>query len=404
MKSAGSPTPWTWSIGPILLEVRHGSLLEAPERTWVNSEQTDFLLDFGPSSISGQLLRAWPQAQVELNEQTGGRVLPAGTVLKTSGPDGRCIYHAGFHGPQDWLWGKEDRVAVFLDSIRECTEKILTDAVTSEIPEVAFPLIGTGVFGLPVASFVRMFFETVATFGQSAGSPLRVVLYVWEKEQLEEIVRYGTQSLAAMLAGGRRLLKKAGGHSLVRELRPFAREQADEILQERNLLHFAEVALQTDLAVGAEGHGLTVRELLRACAPKAPGIRLSFGLVSDRLKYVTAMPKGGLPKWLKERQRWLGRKLSRKAIARLVADRNSHAHYNQPRPVADMVKDLENLFGPEALPDPWPEKDEGTWIRKFDSAYGLLESVNWIHGKISWLLPSSRMRVSEPYEADTTAS
>ena len=72
--------------------------------------------------------------------------------------------------------------------------------------------------------------------------------------------------------------------------------------------------------------------------------------------------------------------------------------------LADMVKDLENLFGPEALPEPWPEKNEGTWIRKFDSAYGLLESVNWIHGEISWLLPSSRMRISETYKVDESSS
>ena len=399
MQDGGSPVPWTWSIGPILLEVRHGSLLEAPEQAWVNSEQTNFILA-SDNSISGQLRHVWPEAQKELTEQTGDRDLPSGTVLKTSGPDGRCIYHAGFHAPHDWLWGKEDEVAVFLDYIRECTEKILADAATRKVPEVAFPLIGTGVFKLPVASFVRMFFQTVATFGRNADSPLRVVLCDRNEERLEEIVRYGTQSLAAMLAGGRCLLKKAGGHPLVQELRPFAREQADEILQERNLLQFAEIALQTDLAVGAEGHGLTVSELLRNCSPKAPGIRLSFGLVRDRLQWLVAKPKDGLPKWLKERQRWLGRKLSSKAIARLVADRNNHAHYKKPRPVAEMVEDLENLFGPEALPEPWPEGNEGIWIRKFDSAYGLLESVDWMQKEISWLMPRSRLRVKEPYDPE----
>ena len=43
----------------------------------VNSEQSDFLLDCGGRTISGQIHRRWgSQVQAELDRQTGGAVLP----------------------------------------------------------------------------------------------------------------------------------------------------------------------------------------------------------------------------------------------------------------------------------------------------------------------------------------
>ena len=101
---------WQWAIGTLELKVRWGDLLKAPERAWVNSEQTDFYLARNSTTISGQIRRLWPQAQAELDLQTQGSSFPAGKVLKTSGPEGRTIFHAGFHEPQDWYNGEDDKV------------------------------------------------------------------------------------------------------------------------------------------------------------------------------------------------------------------------------------------------------------------------------------------------------
>jgi O-acetyl-ADP-ribose deacetylase (regulator of RNase III) len=398
MMNVELPVPWSWSIGSVLLEVRHGSLLEAPEKAWVNSEQTDFILAWGNHSVSAQLNQAWPHAQLELNEQTKGKVLPAGTVLSTSGPDGRIIYHAGFHGPEDWLFGEEDREAVFLDSMRECIEKILDDAVKRNLPSIAFPLIGTGVFGLKTALFAGIFFETVATFAKRVDKTMRVVLCVWEQEKVDEIVRRGTQSLAAMIAGGRQLLREAGGHPLVKELRPLVRKQADDMLQERSLVHFAESALATDLAVAAGFFQSSVENLLLPCAPKAPGINLSFGLIRDRLQYIGNWSTRGLPEWFRDRLHFLKGKQVRQAIGRLVKDRNKWAHHESPRDINAIVDDIENLFGPKTMPEPWPDSTASLWVRKFSEGHGLLYGVDWVRGELSWLVPHSRHWISEPLQ------
>jgi len=93
---------WRWSLGRVGLEVRHGDLLAGEERAWVNSEQTDFILAADGRSLSSQLRALWPQMQAELSAQSKGRVQPAGTILVTSGPQGRLVFHAGFHDPQAW--------------------------------------------------------------------------------------------------------------------------------------------------------------------------------------------------------------------------------------------------------------------------------------------------------------
>ena len=126
----------SWRLGGLTLQVREGDLFEVPAMAIVSSEQTNFVLSWEESAISGQIReRLDPSIQTELDEQTCGKVLPAGTVLVThGGPLFEQIYHAGFHEP--WVWletdlddaletDRDDAEAEHVRTIRQCISIIL---------------------------------------------------------------------------------------------------------------------------------------------------------------------------------------------------------------------------------------------------------------------------------------
>ncbi len=394
---SAAPAPWSWAVGPVRLEVRQGSLLDAPEPAWVSSEQSDFVPASLPDTVSGLLCRAWPRCREELWSQTRGEVLPAGTVLETSGPARRRIYHAGFHEPDGWLGlGEDDAVPYYAETIRRCVEDVLARVDRDGLEGVAFPLIGTGLFELPVPVFAHLFFTAVGVHARRRSRPLRVALCVWRDEDLEPVVRHGTQALAALVGGGAPLLREAGGHALVRELRPLARALADERLQEHALLQFAEVALTADFAVASELGRVPVAELASAAQSGDRGVFLTFGLVRNRLEALLQRRNLVLPRWAAGRLERLRSSESLAAIGRLVQDRNEAAHLRQPRPIADIVSDVDHLFGPEALDEEWPDLDGRRWVRRFDRGHGLLDGVDLVHRTCTWLLPVHRERVGGP--------
>jgi O-acetyl-ADP-ribose deacetylase (regulator of RNase III) len=394
----GADGTWRWSLGGITLEVRHGDLLAAPERAWVNSEQTDFVLAIGGPSVSAQLAALWPGCQAELDIQTRGAECAPGTVLETSGPEERRIFHAGFHAPRVWAPKGAGEQAGHLEAIRACIDEILDRAVATELDSVAFPLIGTGVFGIAVESFSHVFFEAVALAARRSSVPLQVALVVGPAQEVDTVVRSGTQALAAMVAGGAPLLRPAGGHPLVRVLRGGVRAQRLPELQERALLHFAEVAMMTDLAAVAEAGDLGL-ELLTKSAGERRIVRVTFGLVLDRLHYLGKNLPTGLADRYQQRLEWLVRPLSVAAARRLVDDRNRYAHNASSRAADALVEDVEALFGPEALPDPWPDTPGRLWHRMQDGEHALLDALDRHTHRGTWLAPMRRRRFTEDVQA-----
>jgi O-acetyl-ADP-ribose deacetylase (regulator of RNase III) len=387
--------PWTWAIGEVTLEVRVGDLLAAPEPVWVNSEQSGFRMARGTRTVSGQLVARWPAMQAELLALTRGEVLPPGTVLETSGPGGRRVLHAGFHAPDDWLVpGEDDAVALHASTIQRCVELVLGAVRAAGRPAVAFPMIGTGAFGLPVEVFARLFFTAVAQHARATRAPLRVALRVWHEDDLEPVVRAGTRALSALL-GGEPLLDEAGGHALVQAARRLVTRSADELLTELHLLRFAETALATDFAVLSELHRVAIEEVLEAAEPRR-GFLVSFGLVRNRLEGLAHRKGRSLPRWAQRRASTLASPEAKAAIGRLVEDRNALAHKRRPRAIADILVDVDALLGPRALDEPWPELDDGPWLRRFETAaapaHALLDAVDPVRREKAWLLPLTRER------------
>lgn len=139
---------YTWKIESVNFHVFKGSIFDCPVEAIVNSEQTDFRLARRGASISAQIFQRFGQdTQEQLDRQTDGTTLTAGTVLRTTTDTYRQIYHAGFHEPQDWALG-EGHYARHVDAIRVCIREILDDFLRGPLRSIAFPLIGCGNFGL----------------------------------------------------------------------------------------------------------------------------------------------------------------------------------------------------------------------------------------------------------------
>jgi O-acetyl-ADP-ribose deacetylase len=165
---------YTWRIGSITLHLTDKDLFDLSVDAVVNSEQTDFVLSLNPGTISGQLhMRFGDALQDELDRQTEGQRLPAGTVLKT--PVNKYysyIFHAGFHQPDEWI-NEQDRESQETDSvriIRRCVREILRALTSDDIQSIAFPLIGTGVYNIDPSLLAYEFAREVVEHAQHVGS------------------------------------------------------------------------------------------------------------------------------------------------------------------------------------------------------------------------------------------
>lgn len=170
----------TWTIGSIELHLAVADLFALDVAAIVNSEQTNFHLAHGPSTISGQIRRRLGNGiQDELFAQTQGQVLPPGTVLKTTGGARyEFVYHAGFHRPGEWLGGpdRDQQEADALRTVMYCVREILNDP---EAPEsIAFPLLATGLFGLDPALVAYELAREAALVGMAGGERRSVWLAV----------------------------------------------------------------------------------------------------------------------------------------------------------------------------------------------------------------------------------
>jgi O-acetyl-ADP-ribose deacetylase (regulator of RNase III) len=198
-----SETHCTWRLGRTVFHLVRGDLFAAPVEAIVNSEQTDFRLDGSAFTVSGQIARRFGDAvQPDLDRQTGGRSLPVGTVLVTGGGSYRAIFHAGFHHPSVFLgMSPDDNGTEHLRVIRGCVRQVLDRASEMGLRSVAFPLIGTGVFGLSPALLGFEFFEELAHVALAPGEGERpeVWLVVYDAGHLPMVLQAGVQAWLGLL-------------------------------------------------------------------------------------------------------------------------------------------------------------------------------------------------------------
>ena len=384
---------WGWSFGLLKLSIKHGDILKQAEEAMVNSEQTDFILATHDNSISSKLNSKYPEIQSDLHFQTKGKVFPPGTVLQTICPNGKIIFHAGFHAPSDW-YNKDDAenlLAEHMDRIQECVEIIIDQCIEKKVRSVGFPLIGCGRFGLPKEVFASVFFESIIRKARECESTLEVVLYASKSSYTEIVARNGTQCMASHLNIGTPLLNPAGGHPLVSSLRNRVRKSSDQMSEERELLRFSEMSLHVDMAVFAEHANFSKCRLMDIL--NRPSVSLTFGHIVDLIVAITKEQKFDKPGWVADRAEKLKIKCIRTAISRLNKDRNDFAHHAKPREIDGIIEDVELVFGPTSLPQEWENFSGNLWIKKFSGGIGLLSGYTPEKNKVSWLIPETREKV-----------
>lgn len=172
----------SWSLEKLDFHLVVEDIFTTSVQAIVNSEQTDFILDRNPMSISGQIYQRFgDRVQEELFSKTNFQVLTEGTVLKTGAiGDYQVIYHAGFHLPWKYLYPLESDSpgTEYLKIIRSCIRQILDDFAQSPLSSVAFPLIGTGVFGLDPGLLAYEFIQELLSFAETTPLPTRKEIWL----------------------------------------------------------------------------------------------------------------------------------------------------------------------------------------------------------------------------------
>ncbi|MCA9823773.1 MAG: hypothetical protein KC470_14235 [Dehalococcoidia bacterium] len=399
----------TWTIGGIRHHLALGDLFAAPVEAIVNSEQTDFILSRSPDSISGQLNRRYGALVADdLARQTGGRVMPPGTVLRT-GPAApfSCIYHAGFHTPDQWLaapgWeapGEPGSMEEpeYLTVIRGCVRDILDDAFATGRSSVAFPMLGTGDFGLDPSALAYDFMREIAdcALRASAGHSLDVWLVLPRDAGLPRITEALVQAIIDRLSGEHLM---AGIELGVPFLDRFAEMQvrsADPRYSALMLTRYAELLV-----------GFMTATLALASSPrKMPGHlldrgqRATFGWMRQTAQHLAlqlekAADLGPWPRYFVERL--VGDKRGPARMLKVNDDRNAIAHGYAARSAQEIAADVRAFIGleswrelleragppPESGLEPWLASGPGDTVR----AVGLLQ--RWTARQVEYLVPAT---------------
>jgi O-acetyl-ADP-ribose deacetylase (regulator of RNase III) len=190
---------YSWRLASVTFHLVQGDLFDIPVEAIVNSEQTDFVLAFGGGSVSSQIRKRFgAEVQRQLDDQTKGALLEPGAVLKTTGGPYPAIYHAGFHHPTEWLddASREDSETEHLEVVRRCVRRVLQDVRDAPFSSVAFPLIGSGIFGLDAKLVARNFFEDVFQFALEPRSTreMNVWLVLYDEFTFHSVLEVGVQA------------------------------------------------------------------------------------------------------------------------------------------------------------------------------------------------------------------
>jgi O-acetyl-ADP-ribose deacetylase (regulator of RNase III) len=379
-----------------------GDLFDAEADAIVNSEQTDFILSRNAQSISGQIwYRYGDSIQEELDSATKRLIFPPGTVFETNGgSDFRRIFHAGFHDPYDWP--DDARTTDYFEAIGRCTTEILHSAIHQGLRGVAFPLIGCGIFGLDEKMLIEQFLNAVETFDDQIDGtkPFNVWLVIHDRSQFES----AAGKLIDMLLGARSEMTTVRlDLSQVSILDAFfekrlARRMSGEWAKFQ-LCHYAEIALDVMYysLTCAMQPSKTPKEIFPKGSPPTFGER--FRLASE---LASTLPVGEKFWGSKTFAAVLKDKLSRSAMAALIAQRNDLAHGRQSKALGTIADLVKNGLGLKDWPKisetegPFRPNDWIPWIRLMPTNQaGLFD--RWHENWVRYVVPETGEVFKEPY-------
>lgn len=390
-----------WRIGSIDLHLAVADLFDLEVEAIVNSDQTDFYLARNPKTISGQIRHLLGSViQDELDALTQKTILPTGTVLSTGGGTRyQRIYHAGFHQPGEWLDPKDaDHQADALSTIMRCVRAILTDP---QLPEsIAFPLLGTGLFGLSPSLVSYEFAREVLAVGLRGG-PRRAIWLAVRRGTYHQIVDALIQGLIDSHLGRSPILDLRLGIGYLDRFNSLHVRSADPRFLAWMLLRYAELLasyLLARLAIAAGADGAVTRLI-------PIGQSLSFGMIRRETQTLALQLQhtANLDRWTQHLLTLVLSDMQRPhRLGRLNEDRNRLAHGQQARAPSEIEADLRGFVAHEGWNKVRQEAGDPSvaglepWVRRFDHGHeethgaeaetqGLLN--RWTPKQLEYLLP-----------------
>lgn len=152
-------------VPPITVNVVEGDITARAVDAIVNAANNAFWMGGG---VAGAI-KSKGGAQIEREAMAQGPVEPGASVVTSAGAlPARHVIHAAVMG-QDLETGA--------DLIRDATASALAAAAGRQLTSVAFPALGTGVGGFPLAQCARIMIDAVRAHAQTPTS-LRLVEFV----------------------------------------------------------------------------------------------------------------------------------------------------------------------------------------------------------------------------------
>jgi O-acetyl-ADP-ribose deacetylase (regulator of RNase III) len=171
----------TLHIPPITVDVLEGDITARPVDAIVNAANNAFWMGGG---VAGAI-KSTGGARIEAEAMAQGPVEPGASVITSAGAlPARHVIHAAVMGQDLRTDG---------DLIRKATASALACAAGHHLASLAFPALGTGVGGFPLADCARIMVDAVREHAQTPTS-LRLV----------EFVLFGQRAFADFSAGLRR--------------------------------------------------------------------------------------------------------------------------------------------------------------------------------------------------------
>ncbi|MGQ9510503.1 MAG: macro domain-containing protein [Thermaceae bacterium] len=152
------------------LRIAQGDITEFEGDAIVNAANNHLKLGAG---VAGAILR---KGGAEIQEECDriGKIRVGETAVTGAGRlKARYVLHAAVLGDEP----------ASLETVRRATKSALEKAIELGLKTVAFPLLGTGVGGLPVKDVVRVMLEEI----KEAPDTLEVTLYGYRPEDVEAI-------------------------------------------------------------------------------------------------------------------------------------------------------------------------------------------------------------------------
>lgn len=389
----GSEPEIDLNIGRVRLIVSGLDLFEIAADSIVNSDQSDFILAPEPETISGQIRERLGSAiQDELDQATAGQVLPAGSVIATSGGAGsyRSVFHIGFHEPWSWLEGHSSEVETdFINTIAQSVGTVLNDMDRSTVGSVAFPLIGTGLFQLDPQLLAYDFGRSVAKHASLATAlPKTVFLSIQGKNNPGTLTSSVLQGVVDSFQGGSLIEGWTTGVGLVDDYAAQNSFAAGEVNRCWLLTRYAEIVLSYMC--------YRIMHFQRADTKTtfADGRALTFGRLRKLIKTILESEPPPDP-WCVFYHRQLAEDLrNENRTARINDDRNNIAHGQSCRSADTIAEDIAALMAYQRwqelrdnLSDPGERKLEPWIARTPGGKYGVLQRIE--KERLVYLVPAS---------------